>query len=64
MPSILDALTNLSVQTEIREDVRCSLIGTLKSSPIEYLPNIVKFLLCTCDSNSYDEVCFLSTYII
>ncbi|XKL66741.1 hypothetical protein PGB90_010161 [Kerria lacca] len=56
MPSILDALTNLSVQTEIREDVRCSLIGTLKSSPIEYLPNIVKFLLCTCDSNSYDEV--------
>lgn len=56
MPPILDALTNLSVQSEIRREVRRSLIDTLKSSPIEYLPNIIKFLLCTCDSNSYEEV--------
>lgn len=56
MPSILDALTNLSMQSDIRKEVRESIIGTLKSSSIEYLPNIVKFLILTCDSHSYDEV--------
>lgn len=56
MPPVLDALTNLSVQSEIRKEVRRDLIDTLRSSPIEFLPNIVKFLLSTCDSDSYEEV--------
>lgn len=56
MPSILDALTNLSIQSEIRREVRQSLITTLKNCTIEYVPNIVKFLLFTSDSQSYDEV--------
>lgn len=60
MPPCLDALTNLSVQSDIRRGVRQNLIDTLKTSTIEYLPNIVKFLLYTCDSNSFDDVCDLT----
>lgn len=58
MPPVLDTLTNLSVQSEIRKEVRRDLIDTLRSSPIQFLPNIVKFLMTTCDADSYEEVIF------
>ena len=56
MPPVVDALTNLSVQNEICKEVRRDLIDTLITSPIQFLPNIVKFLMATCDVNSYEEV--------
>lgn len=55
-PSILDALANLNIHKDIKRAVRDSLITTIKTSPIEYLPNIVKYLLCTCESDTSDEV--------
>ncbi|XP_065206847.1 Fanconi anemia group D2 protein [Planococcus citri] len=56
MPSILDALTNLSIQSEIRREVGRNLMDSLKSCTIEYVPNVVKFLLFASDAQSYDEV--------
>lgn len=56
MPPILDALANLNIHKDIKRAVRDSLITTIKTSPIEHLPNIVKYLLCTCESDSADEV--------
>lgn len=63
MPPILEALANLNIYKDIKRAVRDSLITTIKTSPIEYLPNIVKYLLCTSECDTADEVCETYPYV-
>ncbi|XP_039275452.1 Fanconi anemia group D2 protein isoform X2 [Nilaparvata lugens] len=54
--SVLDALSNLSLQNEIQTEVQEMLINALRKSPPDFLPNMVKFSLSSCNLTNVDKV--------
>ncbi|RZF48297.1 hypothetical protein LSTR_LSTR010260 [Laodelphax striatellus] len=54
--SVLDALSNLSLQNEIQTDVQDMLVDALRRSPPDFLPNMVKFSLSSCNPTNVDRV--------
>lgn len=56
MASALEALTNLSLQLEVRAEIQPILIKALNKVQPEFLPTILKFLFTDCDAPLMDEV--------
>lgn len=56
MASALEALTNLSLQPEVRAQVQPILIRALQKVQPEFLPTILKFLFTDCDASLVDQV--------
>lgn len=54
--AVLDALTNLSLQSETRVEVQQSLLRSLRRAPVEYLPSMVKFLVSVSSVDEANEV--------
>lgn len=56
MASALEALTNLSLQPEVRAQVQPILIRALQKVQPEFLPTMLKFLFTDCDASLVDQV--------
>lgn len=60
LASALEALTNLSLQPDVRAEVQPVLMKALHKVQPEFLPAILKFLFTDCDVPLMDEVSKLS----
>ncbi|XP_054265883.1 Fanconi anemia group D2 protein homolog [Macrosteles quadrilineatus] len=56
MTSALEALTNLSLQPEVRTQIQPTLLRAINKIPHDYLPTMLKFLFADGDAASVDEV--------
>lgn len=60
MACALEALSNLSLQPEVRAQIQPILIKALHKVQPEFLPTMLKYLFSDCDSSLVDEVIIVS----
>lgn len=60
---IIDALTNLTLSSQLRTHVREKMLSRLDKCPHEYLPVLVQFIITRCDTSELPQVIVNISYI-
>uniref|UniRef100_A0A1B6D3Q6 Fanconi anemia group D2 protein n=2 Tax=Clastoptera arizonana TaxID=38151 RepID=A0A1B6D3Q6_9HEMI len=56
LAAVLEALTNLSLQSEVRAEIQPILLKALRKVEPDFLPNMIKFLFSGCETSNLSEI--------